>query len=81
MVKKRSWDEFRNSGMLWFVNSILHTFGWAIVLNFEDGKVTNAFPARVKFRGFAERDNTSGYKKVSQYMVDNAEELLKESKS
>lgn len=27
MVVEKSWDEFRNSGLLWWINMILHTFG------------------------------------------------------
>ena len=60
---------------------ILHTFGWAIVINVDDNdKITNAFPARVKFRGFVEEENTKGYIKVSQYVEKNASELLEEAK-
>lgn len=81
MVNKKTWEEFRNSGILWWINMILHTFGWAIVVSVdENGKITEAYPARVKFRGFSEDDNTSGYQKISQYMTENAPELLKESK-
>nr|WP_154521225.1 hypothetical protein [Clostridium sp. WB02_MRS01] len=59
---------------------ILHTFGWAIVLDVEsNGDITSAYPARVKFRGFGEKNNTEGYIKVSQYMKDNVEELIKEA--
>ena len=59
---------------------LLHTFGWAIVYDIEDEKITNVYPARVKFRGFPEQSNTEGYIKVSQYMKDNIDELLEESK-
>lgn len=45
----------------------------------EDGSVSNAYPARVKFRGFAEKNNTDGYIKVSQYLKDNVDELVKEA--
>jgi hypothetical protein len=80
MITKKSWDEFRDAGFLWWINSILHTFGWAIVCNFDDGGyITNAYPARVKFRGFKEQSNANGYKKISKYMNENSEELLKES--
>lgn len=80
MVDKRSWKEFRNSGMLWWGNMILHTFGWAIVLELDDdGEVVQVFPARVKYRGFSEKSNSTGYKRVSQYMKDNAEDLVKEA--
>ncbi|MSS07090.1 hypothetical protein FYJ38_00355 [Clostridium sp. WB02_MRS01] len=80
MVDKKSWKEFRDSGFLWWANMILHTFGWAIVLDVEsNGDITSAYPARVKFRGFGEKNNTEGYIKVSQYMKDNVEELIKEA--
>lgn len=49
MINKKTWNEFRNSGMLWFVNMILHTFGWALVVNVDNNdNVTSCFPARVK---------------------------------
>jgi len=80
MVTKKSWQEFRDTGLFWWVNSILHTFGWAIVVELEeDGTITNSYPARVKFRGFGENTNTEGYQKVSKYLKDNIEDLEKES--
>lgn len=79
MVEKKSWEEFRNNGLLWWINMILHTFGWAIAVDVEDGIVTNAYPARVKFRGFSEKNNTDGYIKVSQYLKNNVSELVKEA--
>lgn len=80
MINKKSWEEFRNSGILWWINMILHTFGWAITYKFDDdGDIMEVYPARVKFRGFGEKNNTEGYIKVSQFMKDNAESLLKES--
>lgn len=79
MVNEKSWDEFRDSGLLWWINMILHTLGWAIIVEMEEDKITRAYPARVKFRGFREKNNTEGYIKVSQFMKENAEELLTES--
>lgn len=79
MINEKSWKEFRESGLFWFVNSILHTFGWAFVIEFNEGEITRAYPARVKFRGFTEKINTDGYKKVSKYLKDNIEELEKEA--
>lgn len=81
MVKEKDWKEFRDSGMLWWVNMILHTFGWSLVCEIsDDGEILNVYPARVKFRGFDEKSNTDGYIKVSKFMKENAEELLEESK-
>ena len=33
MVVEKSWDEFRNSGLRWWITMILHTFGWAIAVD------------------------------------------------
>ena len=81
MIAEKSWEEFRDSGFLWWINMILHTFGWAITVKMEDGKVIDAYPARVKFRGFGEKNNTEGYIKVSQYMKENVNNLLEEAEN
>ena len=66
--------------MLWFINTILHAFGWVICIEVDDdGNITTGYPTRVKFRGFSEESNTKGYINVSKYMVENAETLLKEA--
>lgn len=81
MIKKTTWEEFRNSGLLWFINTILHTFGWAIVIELEKEKIINCYPARVKFRGFDEKTNTRGYEQVTTYLNDNITDLMKEIKN
>ena len=78
-VTKKTWTEFREIGLLWFINTILHMFGWAIVVEVDNGEVINAYPARVAFRGFSEESTTSGYQKVSKWMAENAAELLDEA--
>ena len=81
MITKKTWKEFKDSGLLWWINMILHTFGWAIVFSVkEDGEIKDIYPARVKFRGFDEKSNTKGYINVSRYIKDNSNELFKESK-
>ena len=78
MVLEKSWEEFRKSGLLWWINMILHTFGWSIVVLYDDdNKFERAYPARVKFRGFDEQSNDEGYRKVTEHMAENAELLLK----
>lgn len=80
MVTKKNWNEFRETGLLLFINQFLHIFGWAIVteIDEETNEVINAYPARVKFRGFGEKNTTKAYQKLTQYMVDNSNELNKE---
>lgn len=76
MVDKRTWDEFREAGLLWFVNMILHAFGWSICVDIgDDGLVSSACPARVKFRGFGDEINDMGYKNVARYLLENAESI------
>lgn len=81
MIDKQDWEEFKDSGLLWLINTILHTFGWAIVYEYDDNKIFSVYPARVKFRGFSEQSNTEGYRKVSNYMKNYAQELFDESNS
>ena len=80
MVEPKTWEEFRASGLLWFINTILHMFGYAICLDMDGERVTNAYPARVKFRGFAEQNNTDGYIKVTSFLKENIDDLLQETK-
>ena len=59
---------------------MLHTFGYALIYNFDDdGNVLEVYPARTKSRGFGDKQIEEGYKKISKYIKDNAEELEKEA--
>lgn len=82
MIDKKSWREFRASGMLWFVNTILNAFGWAIVLDIDDNdEIVGCSPARVKFRGFSEKVNTEGYIALSEYLRKNIDAITEEAKN
>jgi hypothetical protein len=79
MIEEKTWEEFRKIGLLWWINMILHTFGWAIVYEFgDDGNISRVYPARVEFRGFAREINTKGYENVTTYLLDNIDELCDE---
>lgn len=62
-IERKTWEEFRSAGMLWLVNSLLHVFGWCIVIDYPESEV---HPARTKFRGFDTKCTIEGYKKVSK---------------
>ena len=80
VIKKKTWKYFKECGMLWWINMILHTMGWAIIYEYDEhGNILEIYPARVKFRGFEECVNSDGYTKISQYMKENSDELLKEA--
>jgi hypothetical protein len=74
VIDRRSAKEFRETGLLWFINSILHMFGWAIVWNNDE-----IYPARVKYRGFEVEVNDKGYINVTKYLKENIDDLLKET--
>jgi hypothetical protein len=78
MVKEMPMEEFRNSGLLWFINQQLHLFGACIAIEYQDGKPVRMYPAQCKFRGFSERDNDQGYMNLSKYIQNNAAELVKD---
>ena len=80
-MEPRIWEEFRESKLLWWVNRSLHLFGWAIVLDQEtDGRISNAYPARVKFRGFSEESEENGFAGLTKHLHNNIEDLSKEVK-
>lgn len=81
MVDKKTWKEFKDSGLLWWINMILHTFGWAIVFEISKREIINVYPARVKYRGFDMKSTENGYIKVSEYMDENSKELLEEARN
>jgi hypothetical protein len=81
MITRCSWEDFKSTGLLWWINQILHTFGWAIVIVLnDDEKVIDSYPARVKYRGFSTDIISKGYQKVSKYMEENAHILHQEAK-
>ena len=80
MISRRTWNEFKKSGLLWFINTILHAFGWSIVLIMDGDKLIEVYPARVKFRGFNEETNTKNYLKLTEWLANNSNELLDDVK-
>ena len=75
-MKKKTWEEFRETGLVLIINQILHIFGWAIVFVIDDGKVLEVYPARVKFRGFDNDSTDKSYEKVTKYMKANIDDLM-----
>ena len=68
-VQKKTWEEFRKTGLFHFVNAFLHIFGWVIVLSLKDnGEVEEVYPARTDWRGFTEESNTKAYNNVTAFL-------------
>lgn len=82
IINKKSWEEFRFTGLLLFINQILHVFGWAIIFQIDEhDDLTEVYPARVKFRGFEGEAVTNAYRKMTDYLSDNIHELKEEAAS
>lgn len=80
MLTEKTWEEFREIGLLWWINTMLHMFGWALCYEFNgEGNVERVYPARTKFRGFDGKAVDAGYKKVTRYLKENIDELLEEA--
>lgn len=80
--ERKTWDDFRAFGLLFYINTILHFIGWAIVVEVdtETKLVTNCYPARVKYRGFDEQSQDEEHAKVAEYLSDNAPNFPEEIK-
>jgi hypothetical protein len=80
MNERKTWNEFRSSGMLWAANRILHMFGWAITYEYDGEDIVKVYPVRTKLRGFAPDVDKHGFQAVSDFVADNAEDLAGESR-
>lgn len=82
VVTRKTWDDFRASGLLFYINTILHFMGWAIVVEVdtETKLVTNCYPARVKYRGWDEKSQNEEHAKVAQYLANTAPNFPEEIK-
>ena len=68
-MRENNWEAFRDSGLLWWVNRILHTFGWAIIFIYEDDELVDVYPDMVDYNGFSEEAEEKGFKKIKQHFI------------
>lgn len=74
-------EEFKDSGLLWFVNQNLHMFGVAIAMNLDrDRNPISLYPVRCSFRGFDEETNDWGYQKVTEFISKNINKMVDDVK-
>ena len=81
-IEERSWEEFQETGMLWWVNRILHLFGWCIVVEMDEkGKVGKAYPARCNYRGFPRDAEESGFARLTEHLHTEMPKMIRDTKS
>ncbi len=78
MIEKRTWEEFIETGFIWWINMILHTFGWEITIELDEkGNVTDAYPSKVTRPWFEGENKSIRCIKVSPHTKENVDILLK----
>lgn len=78
--KETTWKEFQSTGLLLFINTFLHIFGWCIVIECDDEGTDRAYPARTSWRGFSEDSMTRAYQKLTKKMQEDLPQLLEDTK-
>lgn len=77
-IDPKTWEEFRKTGLFFFINSILHAFGWVLFVKMEGDKVVECLPGRTSFRGFSEEDQDGEHTKIANYLAEQAVNFPKE---
>ncbi len=81
MTNRKSWKEFQEAGLLWWINRSLHLFGWAIVFEVDSlGRVTEVYPARTSARGFHLPEEDAGFIALTNHLANIAPELQDDCK-
>lgn len=85
-MNESTWEEFTSAGLFWWINRSLHLFGWALVKEIADygtpeERIVRVYPARCRFRGFSEADETDGFVKLSEHLRENAAQNADDAKS
>lgn len=79
MYEEKTWLDFRKTGLLTFINTFLHIFGWCIIVELDDdGNFSRAYPARTKWRGFSSDAMDRAYRNVTHLMKEDIDQLLKD---
>jgi hypothetical protein len=78
----KTWTEFADSGLLWWVNRSLHLFGWTLIVKTDAaGNEIGATPARCLYRGFSEAKEDEGFLKLTRHLRRSAAGLLRDLES
>ena len=77
-MKTENWNEFRETGLLTFVNCFLHIFGWCIALEMDEDKITNVYPMKVNYSGFPQESMDRAYDRIHRYLQVKEEEEVEE---
>lgn len=81
MFSEVTWQEFADAGLFWWVNRVLHLFGWAIVHEQSDnGDIVRVYPARCRARGFDASVEAAGFEKLTNHLNGRMPDLMEDFK-
>ncbi len=81
-IEARTWSEFREAGMVFAANKVLHMFGWCLVFAVdEQSGLRYCYPARTRYRGLAPEPDRAGTQRLYRWVCDAAGSLAKETES
>lgn len=71
-IERKTWAEFRGHRLFWFVNRMLHLYGWTIVCEVDifTEEVVDVYPARTEARGFSGEAERAGYLAMQAMVMD-----------
>jgi hypothetical protein len=79
IITRKTWEDFQKTGLLWFINRLLHLFGWVIVFQQnKEKKVIDVYPARTTYRGFSPSSEREGFEDVTKYIKENINDIQKD---
>jgi hypothetical protein len=73
--RRHEWAQLRACGMLYMANTVLHAFGWSIVVT-DDGA---AYPARTSSRGFTEATQAQAHHDIASYLRLGGDAMVAET--
>lgn len=77
IIETKTWAEFRDCKLLWWVNRTIQLFGWVIIVEQNDeGVVIGAHPAR----WFDQEFEGEAYKVLTEHIAANRDRLLDDVK-
>ena len=68
MKHKEAWLKFKNCGLLWLVNGLLHHMGYVIGFEYEDDELVGVYPVQSKYTGFTEQVERNGRLDLGEHL-------------
>lgn len=79
-MEEKTWKDFQEAGLFWWINRTLHLFGWSLVYEEHDGEILKVYPAKTKWRGFERATEIEGFQKLTAHIESEIKILVADLK-